>query len=58
MSDNHGSNDLILRRIAEEVEDFNLVLHQVRYFGYNLNRVTQAFLFRSTAKKGEEHISS
>ncbi len=26
-SDNHGSNDLMLRHIIEEVEDFDPVLH-------------------------------
>ena len=45
----------MLRCIAEEVEDFDPVLHQVRCFGHNLNRVTQAFLFRSTVKQGEGH---
>ena len=54
-SDNHGSNDLMLRRIAEEVEDFDPVLRRVRYFGHNLNRVAQAFLFGSTVKQGEGH---
>ena len=54
-SDNHGSNDLMLRCIAEEVEDFDPVLHQVRCFGHNLNRVAQAFLFGSTVKQGEGH---
>ena len=39
-SDNHGSNDVMLRYIAEEIENFNPVLYQVYYFGYNLNRIT------------------
>jgi hypothetical protein len=52
-SDNHGSNDLMLRRIAEEIENFDPVLRRVRCFGHNLNRVAQAFLFGSTAKRGE-----
>ncbi len=52
-SDNHGSNDVILYHIAEEIENFDPVLHQVRCFGHNLNHVTQAFLFGSTAKQGE-----
>ena len=52
-SDNHGSNDLMLRHIAEEIKNFDPVLHRVRCFGHSLNRVTQAFLFGSTAKQGE-----
>ena len=52
-SDNHGSNDLMLRHIAEEIENFNPVLRRVRCFGHNLNRVAQAFLFGSIAKQGE-----
>ena len=41
----------MLRHIAEEIKDFDPVLHQVRCFGYNLNHITQAFLFGSTAKQ-------
>jgi len=52
-SDNHGSNDLMLRHIAEEVENFDPVLRRVRCFGHNLNRIAQAFLFGSTAKQEE-----
>jgi len=52
-SDNHGSNNVMLRYIAEEIENFNPVLRRVRCFGHNLNRVAQAFLFGSTAKQGE-----
>jgi hypothetical protein len=52
-SDNHGSNDLMLRHIAEEIKDFNPVLRRVHYFGHNLNRIAQAFLFGSIAKQGE-----
>ena len=46
----------MLRHIAEEVENFDPVLRRVRCFGHNLNRVAQAFLFRSTAKQGEGHV--
>src|SRR6266480_3969909 len=49
-SDNHGLNDVMLHHIAEEIKNFNPVLHRVRCFSHNLNRVAQAFLFRSTAK--------
>jgi len=52
-SDNHGSNDLMLRHIAEEIENFDPVLRRVRCFGHSLNRVAQAFLFGSTAKQGK-----
>ena len=52
-SDNHGLNDLMLRHIAEEIENFDPVLHRVCCFGHNLNCVAQAFLFGSTAKQGE-----
>ena len=52
-SDNHGSNDIMLRYIAEEIENFNPVLRRVHCFGHNLNHITQAFLFGSTAKQEE-----
>jgi len=51
--DNYGLNDLILRHIVEEIENFNPVLCRVRCFGYNLNHVAQAFLFGSIAKQEE-----
>src|SRR5579871_4934579 len=56
-SDNHGSNDIMMRHIAEddEIENFDPVLHRVRCFGHSLNLVAQAFLFGSTAKRGEGH---
>ena len=43
----------MLRHIAEEIENFNPVLCWVYCFGYNLNRVAQAFLFGSAVKQGE-----
>jgi len=49
-SNNHGSNDLMLRHIVKEIKNFNPVLHRVRCFSYNLNHVAQAFLFKFTAK--------
>ena len=41
----------MLRHIVKEIKDFDPVLHQVYCFGYNLNHITQAFLFGSTAKQ-------
>jgi hypothetical protein len=55
-SDNHGSNDKMLRYIAEHksVTKFDPTLRRVRCFGHNLNIVAQAFLFGSTRSTGED----
>jgi hypothetical protein len=56
ISDNHGSNDKILYYIAnyENIVNFNPTLCRVYCFGYNLNIVVQAFLFRVTRSTGED----
>jgi hypothetical protein len=54
-SDNHGSNDKMLRFIAhdETVTNFKPKVRRVRCFGHNLNLVAQAFLFGLTRQRGE-----
>jgi hypothetical protein len=55
-SDNHRSNDIMLRHIAahEKVNDFQPSIRRVRCFGHNLNIVSQAFLFGSIKNTGED----
>jgi hypothetical protein len=49
-SDNHGSNDLMLRHIADEITNFDPIIRRVRFFGHNLNLIAQSFLFGTTSK--------
>ncbi len=55
-SDNHGSNDVMLRYIAahEKLNNFQPTIRRVRCYGHNLNIVSQAFLFGSKKKDWRE----
>lgn len=53
-SDNHGSNDKMLRFIAKEIDDFDPKLRRVRCFGHKLNLCAQSFLFEAKGKKRGE----
>ena len=49
-SDNHGSNDKLLRYISTELEqsygiEWDPVHHRIRYHGHVINLAVQAFLF-------------
>jgi hypothetical protein len=44
-SDNHPSNDKMLRHIAEQILSFNAVKRRIRCNGHIINLAVQAFLF-------------
>lgn len=54
ISDNHTSNDKMLRHIANEIDYFDPILRRIRCFGHILNLVSQAFLFGSSRQSGED----
>ena len=53
-SDNHHSNDKMLRHIAPEVPDFDAVERRIRCNGHIINLAVQAFFFT----KGKEAVEA
>jgi hypothetical protein len=52
--DNHTSNNKMLHHIAEEIEDFDPILHRVYCYSHILNLAVQAFLFSSLKQTGKD----
>jgi hypothetical protein len=52
--DNASSNDKMLCHITQEIDGFDLILQQIRYFSHIINLVIQAFLFGAKNRTGED----